>query len=376
MAGEQQAPVECRIYIDNKSIDDRAQSSKTPLLHNLIREVRVTMSRTAADVGSIVFDTFRLENGDFVVQDSGLFQPWRHIRIDAYFGKYHEEVLRGYIREVKCEYPQEIQSAQTIVEIQDESLLLDREHLKSVWGGDSIEISDGNIAEQIAQRYDLGCETHPGIKHTRRLHQDSTPIIFLKARAEANGFECYVRDKILHFHKPSWDSEAQPTIMVYAGSSTNCVSLNINHDGHKPDSIGAIRSVMKRSGPDRITIIRKPSDDRSEEDSSNDTGNELSSPFLWYIPRPFGANDVEVEARAQALADQNAFKVVAEGELDGAAYGHVLKTYKPVKIDGAGKMYDGLYYVDEVTHLFSLQGYRQQFKIIGRASGQTKTTWP
>ena len=62
-------------------------------------------------------------------------------------------------------------------------------------------------------------------------------------------------------------------------------------------------------------------------------------------------------------------KVRAEGELDGSLYGHVLRVGEPVPLDGVGERYGGTYYVDSVSHRFSMEGYRQTFTLLRNAYG-------
>ena len=78
----------------------------------------------------------------------------------------------------------------------------------------------------------------------------------------------------------------------------------------------------------------------------------------------------EARTRAQAKANENAWKIKADGELDGSLYGHVLLTHKLVGVYGVGETYGGLYYVDQVTHSFGQNGYRQSFKLLRNATGQ------
>ena len=78
----------------------------------------------------------------------------------------------------------------------------------------------------------------------------------------------------------------------------------------------------------------------------------------------------EARTRAQAKANENAWKVKADGELDGSLYGHVLLTHKLVGVYGVGETYSGLYYVDTVSHTFDQNGYRQSFKLLRNATGQ------
>ena len=41
----------------------------------------------------------------------------------------------------------------------------------------------------------------------------------------------------------------------------------------------------------------------------------------------------------------------------------VVKSGDEINIDGIGSTHGGIYYVDEVTHVFTQSGYRQKFKL-------------
>jgi hypothetical protein len=102
--------------------------------------------------------------------------------------------------------------------------------------------------------------------------------------------------------------------------------------------------------------------------SADSSGSGLRD-FAWCMSRQGGRNQSEMLARAQRQANENALKVRAEGELDGSLYGHVLQTGLPVAVDGVGDWLAGVYYVDRVTHRFSVEGYRQNFTLLRNAYG-------
>src|SRR5262249_11837418 len=117
-AERQRQPVECVIKVDDAEITD---------LYPFLREAQVAMSRRSATTGTLVFDSVRVEDGSWSVQDAGVFEAWKRISIEAAFGDATEEVMRGYIKEVRCEYPEDKSAVRVTVSAQDESLLLDRE---------------------------------------------------------------------------------------------------------------------------------------------------------------------------------------------------------------------------------------------------------
>jgi len=55
--------------------------------------------------------------------------------------------------------------------------------------------------------------------------------------------------------------------------------------------------------------------------------------------------------------------VTGTGTLDVARYGRVLQSRKLVGVRGAGRAYDGVYYVKSVTHNLKRGEYKQSFTL-------------
>jgi hypothetical protein len=55
--------------------------------------------------------------------------------------------------------------------------------------------------------------------------------------------------------------------------------------------------------------------------------------------------------------------VTGSGTLDVLRYGHVLRARMMVGVRGAGLTYDGLYYVNSVTHSLKRGEYKQSFDL-------------
>lgn len=354
-------PVECRLFIDDEEL---------AAFYPWLREVQVSLERGAAGVGTLSFDTFRDETGEWWLQDSELLRPWRRVVVMAAFGDHQQPVLHGVIREVTVTTPESMAEARVEVALQDESLLLDRGHHRRCWSRRDEPRRDGEIAAEIAASHGLGFEGDDGLTNAA-LNQDETDIRFLRRRAEANGFELFVEQGVLHFHAPRLEAGDQPPLLVHAGSDTNCLSVDIRHDGHLPDAVRVVRADADES--EAHAELHEPDLPLLGRQSAGSAGMG-HEPFVWDLPRPGGATQAEVVARAIAAANENAWKVVAEGELDGVRYGHVLRPHGTVVIDGVGSTYGGRYYVAEVTHRFAADGYRQRFRLIRNALGQD--AWP
>lgn len=67
--------------------------------------------------------------------------------------------------------------------------------------------------------------------------------------------------------------------------------------------------------------------------------------------------------RAIGPASQSADTVRVRGSLDVARYGRLLKARKLVGLRGAGTAFDGLYYVQSVTHQIQRGSYKQSFEL-------------
>jgi phage protein D len=337
----------------------------TDLLPYLL-DVKIETSRGAPSVCTLVFDTNRLKDDTWKIQDAGIIEPWNDFKIEADFGEHEEEIMRGFIRTVKADTPESMGDAKVIVTCQDESMLLDREHTRKTWSTEDEPMTDGEIAQEIAGDNDLGVEAEDGLSNVS-LSQDSTPINLLRNRAVANGYELYVREGKLYMMPPQLDEDPQPSIMVYSGPRTNCVRFSVTNDGHRPDEVGVIRAAETGTEMQQETLT--PNLTVLGKSAATSEGAGLV-PFIWQMQRPAGSTMEEATARAQAKANENSWKIKADGELDGTRYGHVLLTHKVVGVYGVGDTNSGLYYVDKVAHTFDQNGYRQIFSLLRNATGQ------
>ena len=329
-------------------------------------DVKVETSRSAPSVCILTFDTIRLDDCKWLVQDAGIFEPWNEFKIEADFGDYEEEIMRGFVKTVKADTPEQMGEAKMTVTCQDETMLLDREHTRKIRSRENEPKTDGEIAQEIAGENNFSVEAEAGLSNIT-LNQDSTHIKLLRDRAEANGYECYIRKGKLYFKPPQLDEDPQSSIMVYAGPRTNCLRFSVMHDGHRPDKVGVMRAPETGTVMEKETLKPNLSLLGKKAATSEDTG---LVPFVWQMQRPAGGSMEEAKSRAQAKANENAWKIKADGELDGSLYGHVLLTHKLVGVYGVGETYSGLYYVDTVSHSFDQNGYRQSFKLLRNATGQ------
>ncbi|WP_020180060.1 hypothetical protein [Methylopila sp. M107] len=338
----------------------------------LVRSLEIKTGRFEATIGSLVMDDRRKEDGSWLAADSGLFGRWQPIRIEAVFGAVTEELFRGYIVKVAPTYPANGGAASLELQLQDDSALLDREHVRQVWGQGE-PLSDKTILQTLVSPHGFGVSAESGDgQKSRSLSQDTTPIKFLVERAKANGYELIFSAGEIYFGPPRLEGEPQAPILVYAGKSTNCLSFGVSDEAQKPDKV-QFEMAPATEGATPETETLGPDVATLGSSAAADEGGALTAPSVWRMSREGDETLEETRARAQALANENSFKLRANGELDGAIYGHVLRTGKTVTVDGTGARYGGLYYVDTVNHVFSPDGYRQVFELIRNGTGESSS---
>lgn len=356
-------PASCLIEVgeDNADIGDFA---------NLVTSVELTTSRVEAATGTIIIEDRRKEDGQWMAADSGLFNRWAPIRVSADFQTHTEEIFRGFITQPKPSYPNSGGETTLELAVQDEGAALDREQMRTIWGEDA-PMSDLDILTELISPLGLALDGESGQgQSSRSLSQDATPIVFLRERANANGYDLIFSEGLVYFGPKRLEGEAQAPIMVYAGKASNCLSLEINDDGQRPDAV-RFDHAPQEEGAETTTETVSPDVPALGQSPVADEGASLGTPSVWRVSKEGDETEEELRARAQALVNENSFRIRANGELDGSLYGHVLKVGRTVTIDGTGGRYGGLYFVDKVVHNFTPEGYQQQFELIRNATGET-----
>lgn len=92
------SPASCVVRIGGQEIKD--------LYPNLV-EVSAVLPNSDAGEATLVFETRRLEDGNWNVHDDDRIRPWQSIAISASFGDREDAVFEGFIRQVKVEFPEQ-----------------------------------------------------------------------------------------------------------------------------------------------------------------------------------------------------------------------------------------------------------------------------
>lgn len=199
--------------------------------------------------------------------------------------------------------------------------------------------------------------------------QNGTDLRFIQQLAERNGFVFYFTPLTLGVTNAYWGPQVrvglpQPALSINLGTSTNVKSLNFSNDSLAPES--ARGSFVEPITKSSITIPELPS---------------LQVPPLVSSPRPVRRttrlrctapqNPVQAATTALAAATRAGEPVSAMGELDTVHYGNVLRARQLVGVRGAGRSYNGDYYVRDVTHVLKPREgtYTQSFTLSREGTG-------
>lgn len=208
--------------------------------------------------------------------------------------------------------------------------------------------------------------------------QHGTDLQHLVTLAGRHGYVAYVipgpapGTSTFYWGPPVRTGIPQPALSVDLGPETNVTELNVRTEAHGPVTVsGAVNdrrtgATVPVSAP---TSLRPP----------------LSAIPLWAqhaghtrAKQLRGATGDAVAAlsEAQAQVDRSVDAVIAEGKLDGARYGGLLRPRGLVGVRGAGWSHDGLWYVREVKHALSPGGYRAGFTLARDGHGSTVPVVP
>lgn len=192
-------------------------------------------------------------------------------------------------------------------------------------------------------------------------------LSFIRRMATRNGYVFYIEPITLLSNKAYWGPPIrtgvpQPALRLGPGSSANLKSLDFSLDAMAP--VGVKGTFVIPFTKTAIPIPALPSLRIPPLAASPFT------PLRTTITSDTANKSAAGAATAVLAAGMNApDPVVGRGEIDTVRYGNVLRARKLVGIAGAGKSYDGTYYVRRVTHSITVGDYKQSFELSREGMG-------
>jgi phage protein D len=351
--------------IVNVLVDGRAQPDIVP---DMIR-VEVCEDVDGADVFRLQLQLLPERDGTWRHLADERFDLWSRIGVQAGYETEPITLIDGYVthREVRLAAGGD----ETVLELtgMDATALMDLEEKTAAWP----DRTDTEIARSIFESYGLSYEVQEtGVPSDERIAttmQRESDIRFLRRLAARNGFECYVTRGKGYFRSPATNRPAQKALTFGFGPETNVTELRFRLDGTIPSRVEARRvdpfekvtedealgqGLRRRLGARALGEVQ-PSGHRSVRLLRNEV---------------FGTTS-QAQARLRGAREPAERFVTATGTVDARIYGAVLQAKRLVIIRGAGSSLSGLYYVTRVHHVFTVDGYTQEFESIRNGTGLT-----
>jgi hypothetical protein len=198
-----------------------------------------------------------------------------------------------------------------------------------------------------------GMDTHTG-----------TDLDYIRQHAARCGYVFYLEPgplpgtSIAYFGPDVRVPVPQPALSVNLDDATNVESLSFSLDGKaKKITVWTIFDPVTHKVPipvpvPNLSAVRPP------------LGLRPTPPARVEFAEEGGALE-PAEAAKRIIGEllRSADAITAEGSLDVAVYGRPLRARQLVGVRGAGLAYDGLFYVNRVTHDLKPRSYKQSFSL-------------
>jgi hypothetical protein len=195
-------------------------------------------------------------------------------------------------------------------------------------------------------------------------HQEGTDREYLKRMAGDCGYVFYVEPgpapgaNIAYFGPDVRIPAPQRALSVNMDAHTNVESFSLSLDGTaKKIVVMTVMDPITRRTPIPLPVpnlnVLRPM-----------MGARLTPPARVEFPG-YGThlNPSDAANKILGLMFTASDAITGSGSLDVLRYGHVLRARMMVGVRGAGITYDGLYYVNSVTHSLKRGEYKQSFNI-------------
>jgi hypothetical protein len=201
--------------------------------------------------------------------------------------------------------------------------------------------------------------------------QRGTDIRFLRRLARRSGFDCYVQPEPLsgldvgHFHRRQLTGVPQAVLSVELGTETNVCDFSIRYELTRPTAaIAAGLDVLTKSPQPAVALTALEQPLGVEGTLLRQIPPPIIRPADTGLPRT-----AELQRATQAAVDRSTWSVIAEGTV-----GLDVPPLRPgglVSIRGAGRLYNGSYFVTRVHHTIETGGITQRFEATRNAVTET-----
>jgi len=314
---------------------------------------------------------------DYALLSSPLLKPTTRVALTVALNGTAQVLMDGFITRQELTHEAASGAATLSVTGEDVSVMMDLEEVSTEFP----DMSDPMIAAVVLAKY-MVLGVLPEIPDPiglvpividRTPQQNSTDRAYLKQLARPHGYVFYVKPgPVMMMNTAYWGPPMrigmpQKALTVDMGPATNVDSISFQYNALAPNLLhGMVQDTETDIDLPVLTLtgMRMPP-------FASDPAIVVNQPFVRNIqftdPRLGALGAYEY---AQAATDMSTDKVVvAQGEVDTLRYGSILSAPGLVGVRGVGLSYDGIYYLQSVTHRLSRNGYKQQFVLNREGTG-------
>jgi hypothetical protein len=317
--------------------------------------------------------TFSLAKGilDYNLLAGGTFDPGTRVIIGVMLGVKPEVLIDGIITHHELAPSNEPGRSTLTVTGTDISVMLDLEEKEEKFENQPDFIIFTRLIAAYAQ-FGLVPKATPTTNVPIMLQliprqARETDLKFIQRMATRNGFVFYIEPVTVGVNKAYFGPEnrlglPQPALSLNMGPSTNIDTLTFSQDGLATVKTKGtfIEPILKLSIPiPSLPSLKLPP-------LASSPARALRTVLLRDTSNK---NAGQAASAAVSAVTNSPDPVTGKGEVDTVRYGHILRSRKPVGVRGAGRSYDGFYYVQSVTHNIARGEYKQSFSLSREGTG-------
>jgi phage protein D len=342
-----------------------------PLL-DAVQEIEIDCSLDEASVCRIRFGITKTEIGDWSILDLDPFRPLVPvtIRIQQGIGP-PETVINGYVVEHRVTYADEPGASTLDVTCMDATLLMNMTETVMPWPN----MPDSAIASAIFGQHGIVPQVDPSspvlTEPEGTTIQRGTDIRFLRRLARRSGFDCYVQPEPIsgvdfgYFQARQLVGMPQAVLSVSFGADTNVQDFGIRYELAQPTTaVAAGLDVQTKTPQPALALAALEVPLGLEPTLLRELPPGIVRPADTGLPRT-----AELQSAIQGIVDRSTWAVTASGTVGSEV--SVLRPGGLVNVRGAGRLYNGSYFVTRVRHMIAAGNYEQRFEAQRNAVTET-----
>jgi len=352
----------------NILIGKSAPSLAPRFLLDCLESVEVTHSDSGRSGFQMTFKAGRSARDlqDYKLAESSLVAPFSRVVLMVTINALPQVLMDGIISNQQLDAGSDPGSTRLTITGEDVSLMMDMHEKSEEHPAQNEMIIAAKIIASYSQ-YGLIPDIRPPFVQDTPLPieripvQQATDLEYLNLLARRFGYVFYIRpgpaplSSIAYWGPPVRQGSPQHALSVNMGPNSNVDSVSFQFNALA--AVDVKGKILDRS-TNKATALQIPQSQRSPLAVST-PATRRSIQF-----RQSGLTSLQASARARGIMDSSADgAVTCTGELDSVRYGGLLKAREIVGLRGAGRTYDGLWYVKSVTHKIRQDEYKQSFTL-------------